>query len=157
MDLNFTLIGQMITFLVLVFVTMKWIWPPLTRALEQRREQIAEGIADAEKAKRELELARKKAREMIQEAKAQATTVIEQANVRAHNIEELAHEEARQAAERTKAQAREEVANMYRESRQRLLEETVSLAVEGAEKILGRNIDKAANQELLAKLADDIE
>lgn len=156
MDLNFTLIGQMITFAVLVFVTMKWIWPPLTRALDQRREAIVEGLADAEKAKRELELARKKARELIQEAKAQAATVIEQANVRAHNIEETAHEEARVAAERSKAQAREDITRMQEEARRELIDETVNLAVSGAEKILGKNIDKAANQDLLSKLAEDL-
>lgn len=156
MDLNFTLIGQMITFLVLVLVTMKWIWPPLTKVLEKRREQIAEGIADAEKAKRELELARKKSKELIQEAKAQAAVVVEQANVRAHNIEETAHEEARVAAERTKAQAKTDVAQMHEEARRQLVEEAVNMAVDGAEKILGKNIDRAANNDLLAQLANDL-
>lgn len=156
MGLNFTLIGQMITFAILVFVTMKWIWPPLMKAMEARRAEIADGLAAAEKGRRELEVAHKKARELIQEAKAQAATVIEHANMRAHNIEEAAREEARQLTERMKAHAKEEIASQHEEARRQLINETVSLAVSGAEKILGSNIDKAANSNLLAQLADDL-
>ena len=102
MDINVTLIGQMITFLIFVALTMKFIWPPISKSLQERRQKIADGLAAAERGKHELEVAHHKAKEVIREAKAQASVIVEQANHRSHTIEEEARQEARSIIEKMK-------------------------------------------------------
>src|SRR5882672_9963457 len=100
MNINATLIGQMITFAVFVIFTMKFVWPPITKALQDREKKIADGLAAAEKGERSLDLATHKAKEIIQEAKVNANQLVEQAHARAAQLVEEAKEIARQESDR---------------------------------------------------------
>lgn len=156
MNINLTLIGQMITFAIFVAFTMKYVWPPLKKALDERKEKIAEGLAHSDRAAKELEAAQRQAKGVINEAKAQSTVIIEQANERAHRIDEEAKEEARAHADRIKRAALSELDAEKLKIRQELKQEIANIAVLGAEKIIGKNFDKHANDEALEKLMAEI-
>ncbi|MDF2690331.1 MAG: synthase subunit [Gammaproteobacteria bacterium] len=156
MDINATLIGQMITFAIFIIFTMKFVWPPLMKILEERRKKIADGLAAAERGQHDLEVAHFKAKEIIREAKAQASVIIEQANQRAHHIEEQAKLEARHVADRIKQTAELEIEHEKMKVLGVLRSQVADVAVKGAEKLIKRNIDKAANQDLLSALAGEI-
>ena len=156
MGIDMTLVGQMITFLIFVALTMKFIWPSISKALAERRKKIADGLAAAERGQYELEVANHKAKEVIREAKAQASAIIEQANHRAHVIEEEAREHTRDVVEKMKKSASHEIEAEYRRVSEELRTKVAELAVAGAEKLLRRNIDKAANQAILDELVEEI-
>ncbi|MDO8953752.1 MAG: F0F1 ATP synthase subunit B [Gammaproteobacteria bacterium] len=156
MDINATLIGQMITFAIFILFTMKFVWPPLMKVLDERRKKIADGLAAAERGQHDLEVAHFKAKEIIREAKAQASVIIEQANQRAHHIEEQAKEEARHAAERIKQAAVIEIEHDRMKVLANVRHQVADVAIAGAEKLIRRNIDKAANEDLLSALASEI-
>ncbi len=153
MNLNATLIGQSITFLVFVWFCMKYIWPPLTRALEERRRKIADGLAAAERGRREQELAARRAAEVIHEAKEQAADIIARAERRAAEIVEEAKAEARAEGERILAAARSEIEQEIHRAREELRRQVAALAVAGAERILEREVDERAHARLLDELA----
>jgi len=156
-DINATLFGQIITFAVFIWFTVKFVWPPVIKALEERRAKIADGLAAAERGHHELEVAMRKAKEIIKEAKTQSATIIEQANLRAHHIEEEAKNEALETAIRMKKVAEGEIEQQAQEVRMALKDQVATLAVTGAERLLKRNIDKAANEDLLSSLVKQIE
>ena len=157
MDINATLFGQMITFAIFIWFTMKFVWPPVMKVLAERRQKIADGLAAAERGHNELELAQVKAREIINEAKAQSASIVEQANVRAHHIEEQAKAKALEKTDRMKKLAEVEIAQQLSEQKAVLQDQIANLAVAGAEKLIKRNIDRAANTELLKNLVNSIE
>lgn len=156
MDINITLIGQMITFAIFVWFTMKFVWPPLRKAMEERKVKIADGLASADRAEKELEVARRKTNQMIQEAKANATKIIEQANMRAIKIDEEAKETARIDADRIRRNAMEEIETQKRALKQALRKEVVAIAVAGAEKLINCEIDTAKNSQLLDEIAAEL-
>ncbi len=156
MDINITLIGQMITFAIFVGFTMKFVWPPLRKAMEERKAKIADGLASADRAEKELEVARRKANEVVQEAKAQATKIIEQANMRAMQMDEEAKEAARVDAERIRKAANDEAETQMRAMKQQLRKEVVSIAIQGAEKLIHKNIDMTTNNQLLEEMAAEL-
>lgn len=156
MDLNATLLGQMITFALLVVFTMKFIWPPLIKALEERQKKIADGLAAAERGEHELELAQRKASEQLREAKLQAAKIIEQADKRGAQIVEQAKDQAKQEADRLLAMAREEAKQEKTRARDALTSEIAKIAVIGAEKILGHHIDAAANNNMISQLIAEV-
>lgn len=156
MDINITLIGQMITFIVFVGFTMKVVWPPLKKAMDERRAKIADGLASADRAEKELEVAKRKAQELIHEAKAQATKIIEQANMRAMQIDEEAKETARVDADRIRKAANDEAEAHMIAMKQKLRKEVVGIAVAGAEKLIGKNIDMTTNNHLLEEMAAEL-
>lgn len=156
MDINATLIGQIITFILFVAFTMKFVWPPLMKALEQRRRKIADGLAAAERGHHDLEVARHKAKEIVREAKAQATVIIEQANQRAHKTDEAAREEGRKLVERMKQLADTEIEQARLTAEQDLRQQVVDLALQGAEKLIVKNLDKASNEALLNQLLSEV-
>lgn len=156
MNINLTLLGQMITFMILVGVTMKYIWPPMMKALEDRRKQIAAGLEAAERGHHELELARHKATDSIREAKLEASKIIEQAGQRAiHMIEDAKHK-AREEGERLVVLARDQIAQELQSAKQELLKQVADLAISSAEKILEKKIDVTANNHLVDQLIDEI-
>lgn len=157
MNINLTLIGQMITFAIFIWFTMKFVWPPLKKAMDERNKKIADGLAFAEKASNDLEIAKRKANEVIQDSKAQAATIIEQANDRARRVDEQAKEDARQSAEKIKATAMKEIETEKEQAKSALKAEIATLAVSGAEKILHNSIDKKANQQLLKELVEQLD
>jgi F-type H+-transporting ATPase subunit b len=156
MDLNATLLGQMITFAIFVWFTMRYVWPPIVKTMEERKQHIADGLAAGERGKHELELAHHKAVETMRDAKIQAATIIEEAHKRASNIVEVAKDEARVEGERLLSLSKNEAAKEFQKAREELKNQIATIAMIGAEKILGRSIDAEANSELLDKLITEI-
>ncbi len=156
MNINLTLIGQTISFAFFVWFCMKFIWPLLIGVMEEREKKIAAGLEAAEKADKDLELARHKASQQLREAKEQAAALIEQANRRASQIVEEAKEQARLEGDRLKVAARAEIEQDANRAKEELRGNIATLVLTGAEKVLEASIDKRAHGELLNKLAADL-
>lgn len=156
MELNITLLGQMITFAIFVWVTMKFVWPHIAKALQEREETIAEGLAAAERGKHELELSQHKSTEQLREAKEQANHIIDEANKRAAQIIEQAKDKGHQDGKRLVELAKEEIAQERTKAQEALRQEVAQLALYSAEKVLGKNVDAAANRELLDDLLAEV-
>jgi F-type H+-transporting ATPase subunit b len=154
--INATLFGQMITFLVFILFTMKFVWPPIKQAMSERQKRIADGLASAERSQHELELAKERAAEHIREAKAQAGEIIERANRQGASIVDEAREEARAVAEREKAAADARIEQEVSQARAELRREVSQLAITGASRILEREVDPKAHQQMLDELADQV-
>ncbi|EKD77793.1 MAG: F0F1 ATP synthase subunit B [uncultured bacterium] len=154
MDINLTLFGEMLTFAVFVWFTMRFVWPPLMKAMEDRRATIAAGLAAAEKGKRDLELAQHKVTEILTEAKAQAALMIEQANHRANLIIEEGKARARVESDRLIAIARSDIEREFHSARDALLNEVSSLVIAGSEKVLQHEVNKSANDKIITEMMD---
>lgn len=153
MNINLTMIGQAIAFAIFVWFCMKFVWPPVIQALHDRQKRIADGLAAADRASRDLELAREKSAQELRAAKQQAAEIIEQANKRSNQIVEEAKELARAEGERLKAAAYAEIEQERNRAKEALRAEIAALAVAGAERILETSIDANAHSEFLDKLA----
>jgi F-type H+-transporting ATPase subunit b len=149
MNIGITLIGQMISFALFVWITMKFIWPPLMRAMERRRQTIADGLAAAERSKLDLQLAQKKAGELLHEAREQAADVIMEAAKRATGIMDEAKSQARAEGERQFLATRAEIDLEANRAREHLRTAVAELAVAGATRILEKEIDRNAHAKLL--------
>ncbi|OGO90514.1 MAG: F0F1 ATP synthase subunit B [Coxiella sp. RIFCSPHIGHO2_12_FULL_44_14] len=156
MDINATLIIQMLVFVIFVWVTMRFIWPPMMKTLEERRKKIADGLAAAEQGRKELELAHIKAKEQWMAAKAQAAHMIEQANQRAHHIIHEAKEKAREEGEHLLQLAKKDIEREYQAAREKLLKQISGIIVTGTERILQKEVDKASNDRLVDELMSEI-
>jgi F-type H+-transporting ATPase subunit b len=156
MNINLTLIGQSITFAVFVWFCMKFVWPPIMAALNERKQKIADGLAAAERGAHEQELAQKKAAETLHEAKQQAQDIINQAQKRASEIVDEAKENARAEAQRIVTAANAEIEQEVNRAREELRSQVASLAVAGASRVLKREIDAAANEDLLKDLVAEL-
>lgn len=157
MDINATLIGQMLGFLVLVWFTWKFIWPPLLGAIEQRQKKIADGLAAADRGQKDLEEAKSKAGDIVREARDKAAQVLEQAHKRSTEVIDDAKHAAIAEGERLVAAARADVAGERTKARDELRREVGQLAVVGAGRLLGREVDAKAHADLLDQLAAEIE
>jgi len=153
MDINLTLIGQTIAMIVFVWFCMKFIWPPLMRAIEERQVQIADGLAAAERGQQSLESARAEAEEIVADARKQATTILDQAHARANEIVAEGKADGVKERERQLAAARAEVEQETNRAREELRGQVSAIAVAGAEKILRREIDGKAHEDILSELA----
>ncbi len=156
MNFNATLIGQSLTFIVFVWFCMKFIWPPIMNALSHRKERIAEGLAAADRGKHEQELAQKKATQKLQEAKQQVAEIIARAEKRGAEIIEEAKNEARAEGERMKVAAQAELDQEVNRAKETLRGQVVEIATAGAGRILKRELDKTANDELIRDLVNQI-
>lgn len=156
MSINATLIGQMITFTLLVWFTMKYIWPPLIAALEERRVKIADGLAAAEKGQEEMNLAEKRAIEKLKAAKEQSADIINLAQKRATEVVEESKANAKREGERmieaAKAQIEQEIAQV----KENLRQEVASLALKAAEQILQKEINKTEHNDIIAKVSSQL-
>ena len=152
MNINLTLIGQSITFIFFVWFVMKFVWPPLVAALEERKAKIADGLAAAEKGKHDGELAKQRVLDTLKDAKAQAQDIINLAEKRASEIVEESKDNARVEGERILAAANAEIEQEVNRAREQLRGQVVSLAVAGAGKVLKREVDEKANEDLLKDL-----
>ncbi len=157
MDINFTLIGQILTFVVFIWFTLKYVWPPITKAMQEREKRIADGLAAADKGQRDLELATHKSVEIMQEAKVNAARIVEQANKRATRIVEEAKENARLESQRLIDQAYAEIEQHVNHVKRELQKQAASLALTMAEKIVQRDIDSNTHKQLLEGLVTEIE
>ena len=157
MDINATLIGQALGFLILVWFTWKFIWPPLLGAIEERQKKIADGLAAADRGQKDLEDAKGKAGDIIREARDKAALVLEQAHKRSTEVIDEARQAAIAEGERLVAAARADVAGERTKARDELRREVGQLAVAGAGRLLGREVDAKAHADLLEQLAAEIE
>jgi F-type H+-transporting ATPase subunit b len=155
-NINATIIGQMLAFAVFVFLTYRFVWPPIVAALEERAKKIAEGLQSAERAEKDLELAKQKAAQQIKEAKEQASVLIDQANKRANQIVEEAKQQALLESERIKASAQAELESEVTQAREHLRKQVARLAIAGAEKILAQSIDASAHSVMLDRLTAEL-
>jgi len=156
MNINATLIGQAIAFAFFVWFCMKFVWPPLILAIEERQKKIADGLTQAERAGKDLELAQAKAAEKLKEAKAQAAEIIDQANKRRTQIVEEAKNEGEIERNKIIAQGEAEVEAERNRARAELRQQVATLAIAGAEKIIKRSIDKEANSDIIDKLVAEL-
>jgi F-type H+-transporting ATPase subunit b len=156
MNINLTLIVQLFSFGLFVWFCMKFVWPPIMAALDERKQQIADGLAAAERGKREQELAEKRAKELLVDAKEQAAELITHAQKRAGEIIEEAKADARTEGARLLAAARAEIDQEVNRAKEQLRAEVVALAVSGAEKVLAKEIDARAHEDLLSELVANL-
>tara|TARA_R110002050_G_scaffold269917_2_gene412571 strand:- start:114367 stop:114837 length:471 start_codon:yes stop_codon:yes gene_type:complete len=156
MNLNATIIGQMIAFALFVGFCMKYVWPPIMAALDERKKKIADGLAAAERGKHEQELAEKRAQQVIHEAKEQANEIITQAQRRGNEIVDESKENARVEGERILVSAQAEIKQEANRARDELRTKVGSVAIAGAAKILSREIDDKAHTDLLEELVSRI-
>lgn len=156
MGINATLIGQMITFIVFILFTMKFVWPPIRKAMDEREKRIADGLASADRGQHELELAQQKAAEHIREAKQQAGEIIEQANRRSAEIVDEARTDAREAAAREQAAAESRIEQEVTKARAELRKQVSDLAILGASRILEREVDAKTHAAMLDELAEQL-
>ena len=156
MNFNATLIGQMITFVVFVWFCMKYIWPPLMAALEERNARISEGLAAAQRGQKDLEDAQAKVGESLNEAKQQAQEIINQAQKRANEIVDEAKDSARDEAEKIKAAASADIDQQITAAREHLRKEVSTIALAGAQQILKREVDAKAHADVLDELVAQI-
>jgi len=155
-DLNATLIGQMLAFGAFAFFCVKFVWPPLLDMIEERQKEIADGLAAADKGNRALEEAEVEKQKILDAARGQAREIIDQANTRGSSIVDEARAEARSEKARILASAQAEVEQEANRAREELRGQVSAIAISGAEKILLREIDASAHKDLLDKLAAEI-
>ncbi len=156
MNINLTLIGQLVSFAVFVWFCAKFVWPPLISAMEERQAKIADGLSAADRAAKDLELAQDKAAHQLRDAKKQAAEIVEQANKRSAQIVEEAEDDARAKAEQILKAAEAMVEQETVQAREALRLRVSELAIAGAEKILQSSVDAAKHNELLDKLAAEL-
>ena len=156
MNINATLIAQGITFFLFILMTMKFVWPMIKTAMDERQQKIADGLAAAEKGVRDLDKARDEAKKLLDDAKNQAADLLNQANKRSSEIVEEAKKDARVEGDRLVASARAQIEQEVARAREQLRKEVASLAVVGAGKVLGREIDAKAHADLLDKVANEL-
>ena len=157
MDFNLTLIGQTVSMIVFVWFSMKFIWPVLMKVIEDRRKIIADGIAAGEKGQRELAEARHGSEAIMAEARQKAVQVVDLAHKRGGDLVAEAKSTALAEGQRLVAQAKGEIANEQSRARDSLRREVSALALAGAAKLLGREVDAQAHAKLLDELAAELE
>lgn len=156
MNINLTLLAQLISFAIFVWFCRKYVWPPIITAMQERQKEIADGLSAAERAQADLQLAQDSAADKLQEAKQEAAGIIEQANKRASQIVDDAKDQARTEGDRLKDAAQAEIDQEYNRAREQLRSKVATLAVTGAERILQSSVDQSAHQQMLDKLASEL-
>ncbi len=156
LEINFTLVIQMLVFMAFVWFTMKFVWPPIEKALQERQDKIADGIAAAERGQRELELAQHRIKDELKHAKAQASDIIEKANRRAAQLIEEAKADAREEAQKVARLAQDQLHHEVNQAKAQLRNRVATLAVAGAEKIIKREVDEKTSHALLDNLIEEI-
>lgn len=156
MNITATLIGQIVAFVLLIWFVNKLLWGPLSKMMADRQKRIADGLAAAERGKHEQELAEKRAKEVLHEAKNKAAEIIAQAEKRAIEIVEESKSTGRVEAERIMIGARAEIDQEVNRAKETLRTQVGTLALAGAEKILGREIDAKAHGDLINQLVAQI-
>lgn len=153
MEIGMTLLGQALSFAILIWVTVKYIWPPLMAVIEERQQRIAEGLAAADRSQKDLAQTQDKVNESLKEARVKANEIIEQAHQRATQVIDQAKNDAISEGDRQKALAQSEIDASTNRAREDLRRQVSVLAVSGAEKLLRREIDASAHKTLLDELA----
>jgi F-type H+-transporting ATPase subunit b len=155
-DINLTLIGQTIAMIVFVWFCMKFIWPPLLGAIEERQQKIAEGLAAADEGEQKLDEARAEAATIVSDARTQATSILDQAHSRANEIVAEGKADGSKERERQLAAAKAEIEQESNRAREELRGQVSAVALAGAEKILNREIDATTHDDILGELAQEL-
>jgi len=155
-NINLTLVVQMVVFATLIYITMKWIWPPLLRMMDERQRKIAAGLAAAEEGEKELAEARGEAETIVREARERAKGIIDHAQHRANELVEEAKVTASDEGARIVAAAQQQIELDTTRAKESLRREVAGIAVGAASKLLGREIDARTHADLLEKLAAQI-
>ena len=153
MNINLTLIGQSIAFIVFVWFCLKFIWPPIISALNERRQKIADGLAAADEGLKAREKAEAEVAQELQQVRDQAKDIIANAQKRGDQIVEESKSSARSEGDKLIEQAKGEIDQQINEARETLRKEVVTLALSGAEKVLMKEVDATVHAEVLDKLA----
>ena len=153
MNLNATILAQMLIFAIVIWVAMKFLWPEITRSIQARAQRIAEGLAAGDRGQKELAAAETRVAEIVKSARERALSIEQQAHVRANEIVEAAKQNATSEGQRLLESARAQVTLEAQKARDELRRQVGALAVKGAEQIIGREIDAGAHAQLLDKLA----
>ena len=156
MNINLTLVVQMVVFATLVWGTMKWIWPVILAAMDERQRKIAQGLAAAEEGEKELSQARDKADAIVREARERANQIIDHAQHRGNEIVDQAKSAASAEAARIVAAAQQQIDLDTTRAKESLRREVAGIAVGAASKLLGREIDARAHADFLEQLAAEI-
>ncbi|PHM73993.1 F0F1 ATP synthase subunit B [Xenorhabdus kozodoii] len=156
MNINATILGQAFAFVLFVLFCMKFVWPPIMAAIEKRQKEIADGLSSAERAKKNLDLAQANATDQLKKAKADAQVIIEQANKQKAQIIDDAKAEAELERNRIVEQAHAEIEAERKRAREELRKQVAMLAIAGAEKIIERSVDEAANSDIVDKLVAEL-
>ena len=156
MNLNYTLFGQSIAFFFFVLFCMKYVWPPLLAAMQAREKRIEEGLEAADRADKDLELAKQQAEGQVADAKEQAAAILDQAKKRADQMVEEAKQQAKDEADRIKAAAQAEIDQELSQAKEALRGQVATLALAGAEKVLGESVDANRHAAMLEKLAAEL-
>lgn len=156
MNINATLFGQMITFILLIWFTKRLIWPPIIKALVDRQEKIADGLAAAERGHLELKRAQEVSQQKIKEGQEEASKIVLEAQKQADLIVDHARQKAHEEGQRIIEQAHLEVNQMVTDAKEELRKRVTEIALLGAEKLLERSIDQASHVQMLDRLAQEI-
>ena len=156
MDINLTLFGQSFAMLVFVWFCMKYLWPPILNAIEERQQQIADGLAAADQGEEKLEQARAEADEIVADARKQATSILDQAHARANEIVADGKSDGVKERERQLTAAKAEIEQETNKAREELRGQVSAIAISSAEKILNREIDGKTHEDILGKLAQEL-
>jgi F-type H+-transporting ATPase subunit b len=156
LNINATLLGELIAFIFFVWFCMKYVWPPIMNAIEERQKKIADGLAASDRAEKDLELAQHKATEQLKEAKAQAAEIVEQAKKRGSQVVDEETQRGHSEREKIIAQGYAEIEAERNRTKEELRKQVSALAVAGAAKILGREIDAAAQSDIVEKLVSEL-
>ena len=156
MNINLTLFGQMVTFAMFVWFCMKFVWPVIIEAMEEREKKIADGLDAADRAMRDLETAKNQASDQMKEAKHEAAGIVDQANKRANQIVDVAKQQAIAEGERLKTAAQADIEQEVNRAKEELRASVAGLALAGAEKVLEASVDDKANRALVDKLASQL-
>ena len=156
MNINLTLIAQAVSFAILIWFTVKFVLPPLLTAIETRQKEIADGLAAGERGRDELEQAAKRSTDVVNEARQRASEIIAQAEKRATTIIEEAKGSAKVEGDRIVASAKAEVEQEVNRAKEGLRNQVATLAIAGAEKILRKEIDAKAHEDILNAIAKEL-
>ena len=156
MNINATLLVQALSFAALIWFTVRFVWPMVTDAIDDRNKRIADGLAAAEKGRQALELSARQVEEALREARNRAAEILTQADKRAAELIEQAKNAAKEEGGREKAAAKAEIEQEYARAREQLREHVAALAVAGAEKILRREVDAKVHADLLASIRQQV-
>ncbi|WP_438765505.1 F0F1 ATP synthase subunit B [Kushneria sp. TE3] len=156
MNINLTLIGQMIAFAIFVWFCMKYVWPPITQALNERQQRIQDGLEEADRARAELHKANEQAEETLRESREEAARILDKTRARANQMIEEARNDARAEGERMIENARSEIDSEIQQAKGELRAQVATLAIQGAERILESSIDEKKHREMVDRLAEEL-
>jgi len=156
MDINLTLLGEMITFLVFVWITMRYIWPPIINAMRARQKKIADGLAAGQEGEHKLAEAKEHSEKILKETKSKASDIIEQANSRASQIVDDGKARGKVEQERMIKNADVEIQQQAQNVKESIRQDVANLVYDGVKKVMGKEVDQKVHDQMLTELAEEI-